>query len=62
MGRITVIVPNNINDFITRYQEEDETITTATVVSSLPEAKKVIAYKLEELLSQLNTLKLKDIT
>lgn len=62
MGRITVIVPSNIDDFITRYQEEDECISSALVVGSLPEAKEAIRAKLLELIYQVDKLKLKDIT
>jgi len=61
MGKLTVWEYIKAEDFINRYQDQDDTVSKVTIVDNLPEAKaRVIAY-LTQLIKEVEDLKLKDI-
>lgn len=61
MSKFTVWSYFKATDIIERYQDEDEGVTMANVVESLPKAKEKAIDFLKTLIKEVENLKLKDL-
>lgn len=61
MGKITLVLPTDLKDFIFRYIEDDEQVKNYMVVNSLPAAKEALTNRLKFLLNEVDNLKLRDL-